>query len=116
MSGASVGEEMYLEVRAFPFENTEEVQDEGEELSDVKVDENSLSVVEVMLHIDQVYEVPDPLQSIEAELRKGLKASICMHGFDFIHGLLDVMARQPVPKCEENITHLLDGSAPQGPS
>lgn len=111
MSGAFAGEEMHaMEMRAFPSETTGKIQVEGEKVSDVKFHEKRFSAVEVILHMDQVYEIPHPLRNINAEHRRGLETSIRMHGFDFIHGLV-VMARLPVTKNGEDIKRLLDDTA-----
>lgn len=56
-----------LEVRPLPFDNAEEDQDGGEEVEILKVDKNGCSVVEVVHHLDQIYEVPHPRRIIIAE-------------------------------------------------
>lgn len=93
-----------MKVMPVSSDNDKEEQDEGEEVSIIKFHENAFNTVEVIFHIDQIYEVFRPPRTINVDHKERHETPIRRQGFDYIIGLVMVTPSHAIQKNGEDFT------------
>lgn len=114
--GVSVSADFHREViqpmvvRPVLSESAEEDPNKDEVVAAVKSGKNVLSAVDLIVHVNLIYEVSHPLQTNNVEHRERLYYSIRTHGLEHIHGLAVTKPWDLIPNNGQDLTQLLDNT------